>query len=258
MTDEVSRPPQLHRIVPVGEDGLLVEFAAEISPTINRAVRRLSTALEQSGLTGVLEIVPAYRSLLVSFDSRLVELSPLRAAITAIAETLEDQPLPPSRLFRLPTVYGGSYGPDLDHVCNASGLAADEVIDLFSRQRFPVCCLGFLCCLAYLGGVPHPLQLPRRATPRLRVPAGAVGIANAQAVVLPIELPSGFHYLGRTFVSLYDPQQFPPTPIRPGDVVEFPAVSAEAAQEWTGQFPGVCDVDRISNSGPGLADDHSG
>lgn len=252
MTREDSRSIAVQRIVPAGEDGLLVEFAAVVSPSINRAVRHLAAALEtardQSKLTGVVEIVPAYRSLLVSFDPRSVELSRLQETITGIAASLHDCPLPPSRLFCLPTVYGGKFGPDLDDVCRSSGLAAPEVIELFSRQRFPVYCLGFLCCLAYLGGVPPALQLPRRATPRIRVPGGAVGIANAQAVVLPIELPSGFHYLGRTFVSLYDPRQFPPTPFRPGDFVEFPAVSEDAAREWTGQVPGGSDADGISGA----------
>lgn len=232
----------LPKLLPVGENGVLVEYAAEISLDVNRQVRQLAAALERDPIPGTVEIVPAYRSLLVYFDPWKIPLPVVIAGIGARAAALSQWPMPEERLFRIPTVYGGEHGPDLDRVAEAAGLSPDEAVELFSQQRYPVYCLGFLCCLAYMGGVPTRLQLPRLATPRTFLPAGSVGVANAQAVILPIDQPSGFHYLGRTFVTMYDPQRFPPTPVRAGDWIECPAVSEAEARRCAGRFLGEFQV----------------
>lgn len=216
------------RFTPVGENALLVEYAPEISLGINRQVQRLSHALERAAIPGVTEIITAYRSLMVYFDTEAITLLAVEAAVAKCASESAGIALPPPRLFSIPTIYGGKYGPDLPYVAATTGLAPEAVVKLFSGQQFPVYCLGFLCSLAYLGGVPTQLQLPRRTTPRTFVHAGSVGIAGGQALALPIDMPSGFHYLGRTFVSLYDPTRMPPTEIRVGDLVKFPAVYPDA------------------------------
>lgn len=227
-------------ITPVGEDGLLVEFEAEISAEVNTRVRRLAFGLEKETLPGVVEIVPAYRSLMLYYDPFAVTPKELADSVLDCARRAESVELPPPRLFRLPTVYGGEYGPDLAQVAMRASLSEAGAVALFSTLRLPVYCLGFLCCLAYLGDVPPALHLPRLATPRTRVPSGSVGIAGGQAVVLPLDQPSGFHYLGRTFVTLYDPEVEPPTPIRPGDLLEFPAVPEAEALAWKGRTLGDC------------------
>jgi KipI family sensor histidine kinase inhibitor len=236
------------RLQAVGESAVLVEYEPEISLEVNRRVRQLASGLEQDALPGMVEIVPAYRSLMVSFDPEQIELAAIVTAIQERAKHLTERPLPESRLFRIPTVYGGEHGPDLARIAETTGMTQEQVIELFSSQRYPVYCLGFLCALAYMGGVPKPLQFPRLATPRTRLPAGSVGMANAQAVVLPMDQPSGFHYLGRTFVTMYDPRRFPPTPIRAGDFVECPSVSEEEALKWKGRFLGECQSDCPANS----------
>ncbi len=233
-------PEVYPRLQPIGEAGVLVEYEPQISLKVHRKVRQLASALEQQPLPGMIEVVPAYRSLMVSFHPEQISLAEIQAAIEERLEHLNEFSLPDSRLFRIPTVYGGRHGPDLERIAQTTGQTCAEVIELFSSQRYPVYFLGFLCCLPYMGGVPLRLQLPRLTTPRTFLPAGSVGMANAQAVVLPIDQPSGFHFLGQTFVGLYDPHQFPPTPIRPGDFVECPAVSEEEALGWKGRFVGEC------------------
>jgi inhibitor of KinA len=225
-------------LTPAGEDALLVEYAPEIRLEVNRQVRRLAFALEQANVEGVAEIVPAYRSLMVYFDPARLELARLEEIVRFHADRADSIVLPAPRLFRIPTVYGGPYGPDLEAVAEAAGIPAAEVVRIFAAGRYPVYCLGFLCSLAYLGDLPAPLRLPRRATPRTRVPAGSVGVAGGQAVILPVDQPSGFHYLGRTFVTVYDPRHSPPTPIRPGDWVECPAVAEAEARRAEGVFLG--------------------
>lgn len=225
-------------LTPAGEDALLVEYAPEISLKVNRQVRRLAYALERAAVEGVAEVVPAYRSLMVYFDPARLELPRLEEIVRWHAARAESIVLPAARLFRIPTVYGGPYGPDLEWVAETAGIPPAEVVRIFAAGRYPVYCLGFLCSLAYLGDVPPPLRLPRRATPRTRLPAGSVGVAGGQAVILPVDQPSGFHYLGRTFVTVYDPRQSPPTPIRPGDWIECPAAAEAEARRAEGVFLG--------------------
>ncbi len=227
-------------LTPVGEDALLVEYAPVISPEINRHVRRLAEAIERSRIDGVIEVIPAYRSLMVYFDAGRTTPDDLGARILGLSDRPIAKRAAAGRVFRIPTLYGGEHGPDLERVAEATGLSPAEVIRLFSAPRYPVYCLGFLCGLAYLGGVPAPLRLPRLATPRTWLPAGSVGFAGTQAVVLPIDQPSGFHYIGRTFVSVYDPARLPPTPVRPGDCIECPSVSESEAMEWSGRWLGDC------------------
>jgi KipI family sensor histidine kinase inhibitor len=235
-------------IVPVGENAILVEYQPEISLPANRRVRQLAYALEKAAITGVTEIVPTYRSLMVYFDCEETDLKQIRTAVEACASQRREIELPPPRLFAVPTVYGGKYGPDLARVAATTGLTEDQVIEVFAAPQYPVYCLGFLCCLAYLGGVPQPLHLPRLTTPRTRLPAGSVGFAAGQAVVLPIDQPSGWHYIGRTFVKMYNPAHSPPTPIRPGDLVHCRRVSEGEARRWENRSLEECLVESLPRS----------
>ena len=235
-------------LTPVGENAVLVEYAPEVSLKTNRRVRQLAHGLEKDAIAGVSEIVPAYRSLMVYFDPERTEVDALCAKVRQLARQPRKTRLPQPRLFRIPTVYGGEFGPDLASVAAGTGRAPEEVIRLFSSRRYPVYCLGFLCGLAYLGGVPEPLRLPRLATPRTWLPAGSVGFAEAQAVVLPIDQPSGFHYIGRAFVPVYDPAQFPPTLFRPGDYVECPSVPETEARQWQSRSLGDCVDERFQGA----------
>ncbi len=223
---------------PVGDDAVLVEYEAVVSPEVNQRVHRLARALERDPIPGTLEVVTAYRSLMIYFNPETSDAERIGAGVAARAgsATLE-APAPPHR-FRLPTVYGGEFGPDLAGVAAATGRTEAEVIRGFCAQSYPVYFLGNLCALPYLGGLPEALSLPRRTTPRLRVAAGSVGIANTQAVVLPIDLPSGWHYLGRTFATIYDPTRTPPSPFRPDDQIEFPAVTESEARSAAGRWAG--------------------
>lgn len=200
-------------LTPVAEDAVLVEYEPKISLDVNHKVRQLAHGLEH--IPGITEIVPAYRSLMVYFDGDLDEVC---REIQRTAKRLRSIKLPAPRHYTIPMLFDG---PDLDRVAKHAGLTRDEVVKLFTARQYPVYCLGFLCCLPYLGGLPEKLRLPRLATPRTKVVAGSIGIAGEQIVILPLDMPSGFHYLGHTDLRLYDPRQSPPTPISPGDLIEF-------------------------------------
>jgi inhibitor of KinA len=223
------------KIKPSGDSALLVEFENRIDPEVNRSVRALALTIESDRPPGVQEILPAYRTLMVTYDPLQIEYPLLGDKIRGWLSRSERISLPPKRLFRLPTVYGGSHGPDLERVTQLLHLPSEEVIGIFSQTRFLVYFIGFICGLAYLGGMPENLRVPRLATPRTLVPAGSVGFAGGQANAIATDQPSGFNYIGRTFVVLYDPAVFPPIPFVAGDEVIFPPVSEEEALKAKGR-----------------------
>lgn len=226
------------KIGAVAEGSILVEYEEEVSLEVNRKARQLAFGLEQVSCPGLEEVIPTYRSVVVYFDPLQVDADTVRGFIEEVNANLMEIELPPPRLFRIPTTYSSTHGPDLMRVAEHTGRTPDEVIQIFSAGAYPVYFLGFICSLAYLGGVPEVLHVPRLATPRPFVPAGSVGFAGPQANILPVDSPSGFNYIGRTFVAVYDPHQFPPTLIRPGDSIQCPAVSEEEARLAGGKYLG--------------------
>jgi inhibitor of KinA len=213
------------RIRPSGDRAVLVEFENRISPEINRQVRSLAVTIEGEKMSGIEEVLPAYRTLMLVYDPLTLDFQTLQERLKGWMEKAKTIDLPPRRIFKLPTVYGGEYGPDLKHVSEKTRLSADEVIRVFSDTKFLVYFIGFICGLAYLGGLPEILRVPRLNTPRTFVPGGSVGMAGGQANAISTDQPSGFSYIGRTFVSLYDPRIFPPIPFMAGDEVQFVPVS---------------------------------
>ncbi len=217
------------QIRPSGDSAVLVEFEDRIHPEVNRSVRALALAVESEGLRGIEEVLPAYRALLVTYDPLQIGLDDLQAKIRLWVENAASIHLPPGRRFRIPTVYGGAHGPDLRRVADHVGLSPEEVIRNFSGVRFMVYFIGFICGLAYLGGLPEALRVPRLPTPRTLVPAGSVGLGGGQANAITTDQPSGFNYIGRTFLRIYDPGMIPPTPFAAGDEIVFVSVSEEEA-----------------------------
>lgn len=204
-----------------GETGLVVELGAGISVRTNNRVRALALALEREGIPGVTEWVPVYRSLAIYYDPLVLGIETLKGRVRDLVARLETITLPPPRVVELPTVYGGAYGPDLPVVAGHTGLTEAEVIRLHCRPLYHVYALGFTGGFAYLGGLLARLATPRRESPRLRVPAGSVGIGGRQTGAHPMETPGGWRIIGRTCVPLFDIAKEPPTPVEPGDKIRF-------------------------------------
>jgi len=227
--------PDWLKIRPSGDSAVLVELENRIAPEVNQKVRALALAIESDPFPGIQEVLPAYRALMVTYDPLKIEYGDLVEKIHLWNQKAGSIDLPPRRLFRLPTVYGSSHGPDLQRVAGIVSLSPEEVIRIFSTTHFMVYFIGFICGLAYLGGLPEALRVPRLATPRTLVPAGSVGFAGGQANAISTDQPSGFNYIGRTFVNLYDPKIFPPIPFVSGDEIVFIPVSEEEARKARGR-----------------------
>lgn len=205
----------------VGDRGLLAEFGAVISPEINRKVRMMALALERDPLTGVAEVIPTYRSLLISYDPDLTGPGRLRHGLGARERDLEGIEIPPPKTVDIPVLYGGDMGPDLDFVADHCGLSRERVIELHTTPAYPIYMIGFTPGFPFLGGLDERLATPRLQTPRTVVPVGSVGIANNQTGVYPVTSPGGWQLIGRTPLKLFDPGRENPFLYRAGDLIRF-------------------------------------
>lgn len=206
------------RILRAGDAAVLLEFdSAEQVAAARRSLLRRPPA-------GVVELVPAARTILVHYDPAAFSPDGLAAPL-AEAETAP-APAAVSRLVTVPVVYNG---PDLEELSATTGLSVAEIVERHAAPEYVVAFCGFAPGFAYLTGLDPLLRLPRRATPRTRVPAGSVAIADEFAGVYPSASPGGWHLLGRTDAVLWDLDRDPPALLAPGTRVRFePARNAPA------------------------------
>ena len=222
-------PPVIRHL---GDRGLLVELGTGIDPAVNRRVQRLHRIMARENLTGVVETIPAYASLLVVYDPLQASPEALKRQIAGLCEFDDAAPHEARDVREIPVVYGGEHGPDLDAVAAYHGLSGEEVIRLHSGTVYRVYMIGFTPGYPYMGELPEALNTPRRETPRTHIPKGSVAIAQRQTGIYPVVSPGGWQIIGRTPVELFDPQLEPPSLLVMGDQVCFKAVTAEEADQW--------------------------
>ena len=191
---------------------------------VNTRVRALEFLIRDKGLTGVVEMVPAFRSLLVYYDPRAVGYAALCEAVAALAAQASTAVLPEARTVELPCCYDTELGLDLDAAAKRLDLPVDELVQLHSGAEYLVYFIGFTPGLPYMAGIPERIHLPRLETPRTKVPAQSVGIGGTQCCIYSVESPGGYWILGKTPLRLYDPETPDPVLLRPGDRVRFRAV----------------------------------
>src|SRR6185503_12041885 len=158
--------------------------------------------------------------LLVLFDPARATADEVRARVEPLASSVSPEAAV-ARLHRIPVRYGGEDGPDLAEVAAACGLSEAEVVARHAGREYTAFMIGFTSAFAYLGPLPEELALPRRPTPRVRVPQGSVAIAGRQTGIYPASTPGGWHLIGRTSLRLFDPEVDPPALFQPGDRVQF-------------------------------------
>ena len=216
----------------MGDRGLLLEFGEVISHEVNDRVRRMALAIRAEAIEGIIETVPTYRSLLILYNPLTLPLDQLKKRLQKIEENLQETPFPEPKLTRIPAVYGGAYGPDLEFVAGYHQISQEEVIRLHTSKPYFIYMIGFMPGYPYMGELPEALIMPRLKTPRLFVPKGSVAIAQKQTGIYSMESPGGWHIIGRTPVELFDPEKTPPALLQMGDLVQFYPISEEEYKEW--------------------------
>jgi inhibitor of KinA len=225
MTDSTSQAGW-PRFLPSGDSAITVELGDEVDRRISARVVRLHCHLAAQPLPGVIETLPTFRSLLVSFDPRRTDPAALRSAIAAIVGEMSDGPLP-SRRWTIPVCYDPEFGLDIGEVANLAGMTSAQVVECQASVVYYVYMVGFLPGYAYLGDTPEPLRLPRRANPRTRVPPGSLAIATGFASIYPFESPGGWHIIGRSPVRFFDTAAEEPALLAPGDEICFEPIALD-------------------------------
>ncbi|HLF01267.1 MAG TPA: 5-oxoprolinase subunit PxpB, partial [Anaerolineales bacterium] len=178
-------------------------------------------ALAAEPHSGLRELIPTYRSLLVRYDALTTDYIDVAAWVERRTAHTNTAPPNQTRVVEVPTVYGGEHGPDLEWVAGHCGLSSEEVAQLHSRAEYTVYMMGFTPGYPYMGKLPPALEVPRLETPRARVRAGSVGIAGLQTGIYPLDSPGGWRIIGHTPLVLFDPNRASPFLFRPGDTVRF-------------------------------------
>ncbi|MGN6648471.1 5-oxoprolinase subunit PxpB [Trinickia sp.] len=206
------------RIYPFGDSALVCEAPAPATLECQQRIWALAQVVRQ--WAHVVEVVPGMNNLTIVFDPMSADLES-RAAELSLAWAKAVGVRSSTRQVDIPVRYGGEDGPDLQIVADHTGLTVEEVVRRHSGAEYIVFFVGFQPGFAYLGSLDASLHTPRRAIPRLEVPAGSVGIGGAQTGIYPAASPGGWQLIGRTPSVLFDPMRDPPTLLQPGDCVRF-------------------------------------
>ncbi|PHN05311.1 5-oxoprolinase subunit PxpB [Flavilitoribacter nigricans] len=216
-----------------GDRALLIRWEQRIDPAINTDVVRLDRAIAAAKIEGIQFSIPAYCSLTVGFHPDRITYEQLCDQIQSIRSKSSDPvaATPTNRQVEIPVCYEGAFAPDLEWMCQRTGLDPSHIIQLHTGTLFRVYMLGFMPGFPYLGSLPSVLEAPRKETPRLRVPAGSVALAGLQTGIYPIESPGGWQIIGRTPLQVFDPSREEPFLLRAGDEVQFKAIGSDEYEE---------------------------
>ncbi|MCB1676063.1 MAG: 5-oxoprolinase subunit PxpB [Halioglobus sp.] len=212
----------------VGEDAIMLYLGSEPGPALAARIQSACRAVEQALGADLIDLVPSYASVLIVYDPlRIDHLSALRRVRGALQGLGDARASDSVRTVVLPVYYAPEAGADLEALAARAGLSVQQVIDLHSATSYRVYAIGFAPGFAYLGQVDERIAAPRLATPRPRVPRGAVAIADRQTAVYPAASPGGWNLIGRCPTRMFDPRAEPTMPVGVGDEVRFEPIDRE-------------------------------
>jgi inhibitor of KinA len=219
--------PVESRFLDAGETALVVEFGTTIDDRLSDQVIALDRALTDDPPDGLIECVPTYRSLMIHYDPLVLTRD---ALADHVRNRLRQPPATPRDpvLWHIPACYDADFADDLAQVADTARMTPSDVIRLHAGATYRVAMYGFAPGWAYLSGLPAALSVPRRASPRARIPGQSLIIAGGQAIVAGDAMPSGWHILGRTPERLFASDRNPPFLVAVGDAITFrPVARAE-------------------------------
>lgn len=218
------------RMLPAGEQGLVVEFGREIDADVNARVHRAAKAIVGTMKENIVEVVPTYRSLLVYFNPLHVKRQTLIKDIENALNSMEGEGTAlggPRKVVTIPVCYGGEFGPDIEFVAQHNKLSVEKVITIHSSIPYLVYMIGFTPGFPYLGGMSEKIATPRLAKPRTCIPAGSVGIAGSQTGLYPIVSPGGWQLIGRTPIKAFDKEANNPFLFEAGNYLKFQPITPD-------------------------------
>lgn len=226
------------RIVPAGDAAWTIELPDRIDPVVNSRALELASRIGAAAVSGVRDIVVAYRTVTVFVDPVAAGAERVQAALQTIASEPPADRVEAGAQIDVPVCYDEPCGPDLKDVAAYAGCGVEDVIQRHLALAYRVYLVGFVPGFAYMASVDPRIAAPRRAAPRLKVPAGSVAIAAGQTGIYPAETPGGWHVIGRTPVRPFDAARAEPFLFHPGDEVRFRRIDHEEfgrTSQWDGR-----------------------
>jgi len=220
-----------------GENALMIYFGQEANPAVSARVQQVAQRLPALLGERLLDLVPSYASLLVLFNPLLTDHLAVRKAIQAALSEDKSAEASEGCLVELPVYYAEESGPDLAALAERASMSIEEVVALHQRDEYRVYAIGFAPGFAYLGQVDERISAPRLATPRQKVPQGAVAIADRQTAVYPAASPGGWNLIGLCPTPMFDPSSDPSMPVSVGDRVRFVAIDKGEFLSLGGKLP---------------------
>lgn len=212
---------------PYGDRAILVTWESKIDRDILMDILNFKAKIEKSDIKQIIELKHTYNSLIISYNSKITNLNEEIANIDKIYNKAGKPVKITSKLWKIPVCYEAEFAVDLETFATSKGMTKDAVINLHSASSYLVYFIGFLPGFLYLGGLDEKLHLPRKSSPELKVPKGAVAIGGNQTGIYPNESPGGWHIIGNTPVNFFDIEKEPPCFAQPGDEVLFVPVSSK-------------------------------
>lgn len=220
----------------VGENALMLYLGQHASPEISGQVQVAATAVEAALGADLLDLVPSYASLLIIYDALQTDHLSVAHRVREALQHLQQSRVDSGTTITLPAYYHPEAGADLEDLAQRAGLSTDEVIAIHAGTEYRVYAIGFAPGFAYLGEVDERIAAPRLATPRQKVPRGAVAIADRQTAVYPAVSPGGWNLIGRCPQRMFDPDAEPTMPVKVGDRVRFEPISRERFLQLGGEL----------------------
>jgi len=218
------------KVMPVGDQALVVEFGKTIDEETNKLVLGLADYLRSQQIKGVIEILPTYRSLMVFYDDTITTFWSIKNRIGHFKASEQAGTNSIARKIMVPCCYEREFGLDLGDMESYLNLSRQEIINIHSETLYKIYMLGFLPGFVYLGGLNEKIHMPRLSTPRTLIPERSVGIGGNQTGVYPLASPGGWRLIGRTPVDFYNPARKDPILCRAGDYIKFYPIKSEEYQ----------------------------
>jgi KipI family sensor histidine kinase inhibitor len=210
--------PPLPRMSHLGISALLFESTQALNHVVQTII--WSVAEQAPTWSGIKEVVPGMNNLMLIYDPFITDADTVQHAVHA-AWTIPDKALATANIIEIPVIYGGEEGVDLKDIAANAGISIEAAAAMHAEPLYTVYFLGAHPGFAYLAGLNPKLHTPRRTEPRMKVSAGTVAIGGPQTGVNAQALPSGWHLIGKTPLSFFDPSLEKPTRLSPGDQVRF-------------------------------------
>jgi len=220
----------------VGENAMMLYLGEQTSPEVSARVQQAAVAIERALAEDLVDLVPSYASLLIIYDALSTDHMAVGARVRQALASTGDGAEQAGQLVTLPVYYSAESGEDLEPLAQKVGLTVDELIAIHAGAEYRVYAIGFAPGFAYLGQVDERIAAPRLATPRQKVPRGAVAIADRQTAVYPAPSPGGWNLIGRCPVRMFSPNSAPHMPVSVGDRVRFEPVSRTDYLELGGEL----------------------